>query len=134
ILAGMLRRSGGFDDLGRQRFAIKGSTSGERVQLVPAVVEILEAAGGPMMEEELFEALGRKTKVLPGTASMLRTMVPMFPLGDGRIGLIERDLPGGSAALREAEELLETELRSSNRGLTLHQALQLVRPLSAAHG
>lgn len=133
VLAGMLRRSRRFDDLGRQRFALLGSGSGERVQLLPAVVEILERSGHPMAEDTVFEALGRRTKVLPVTASLLRTMVPVFPLGDGRLGLVERDLPGGSAAVHEAEELLETELRARGRGLTSFQALELVRPLSRAH-
>ncbi len=133
VLAGMLRRSERFDDLGRQRFALQGSGSGERVQLLPAVVEILEREGEPMAEEAVFEALGRRTKVLPGTALLLRTVVPVFPVGDGRLGLVERDLPGGSAAIREASELLETELRARGRGLTSFQALELVRPLSQTH-
>src|SRR5690606_35872229 len=80
-----------------------------------------------------FGALARKTTVLPRTALLLRTMVPLFPLGDGRIGLVERDIPGGVPAVREAEELLETELRARGRGLTMFQAFELVRGLSEAH-
>lgn len=130
LLASMLRHSGSFDDLGRQRFALAGSSGGERLQLVPALVAILESAGGPMDEAVLFDELRTRTTVLETTAAGLRSTLPLVPLGDGRIGLLERDVPGGREAAHEAAELIETELRRRSRGLTYFQALQMLRGIA----
>ncbi|PRP95253.1 DNA-directed RNA polymerase subunit alpha C-terminal domain-containing protein [Enhygromyxa salina] len=133
LLSSMLRRSGEVEDLGRQRFALRGSVPQTRVHLVPAAVEILDRAGAPIPEDQLRARLGERVEVLDATFNTLRTSIPVFPLGDGRLGLIERDIPGGLDAIQLAGELLEVVLRQRGRGLSYHQALGELRQLSPEH-
>lgn len=122
LLTSMLRRSPLLTYLGRQRFALPDSGPQTRVQLVPAAVEILEQAGGPLSDQELRARLSERVQLLDQSFMILRTTIPLFPTGAGTVGLVERDLPGGLAALQSAGEQLETVLRGRGRGLTFHQA------------
>lgn len=133
LLTSMLRRSGQVDDLGRQRFALTGTSPKARLHLVPAAVEILERAGKPIPEQLLRERLNERVEVLDTTFNTLRTTVPLFHTGDGNIGLITRDLPGGLAAVQAAGEHLELLLRRRGRGLSFHQAHNELRALSPEH-
>lgn len=133
LLSSMLRRSGRVEDLRRQRFALKGTSPQARVHLLPAMIEILERAGGPISEELLRERLYERVEVLETTFVGLRTTVPLFPTGDGRLGLVTRDLPGGLAAVHAAGVHLEAVLRKRGRGLTFHLALNELHTLSPEH-
>lgn len=127
LLAGMMRKSGEFEDFGRQRFALAGVGDGKRVQLAPAMVEILKEAGAPVKEAVLRAELEKKTTVLDTTFPLLLCYVPLFTTGDGRVGLIDRDIPGGMDAVREAGECLEEELRMRGKGVGHHRALEVLR-------
>jgi hypothetical protein len=131
VLVGMIRQAGAVADLGRQRVALIGVYD-TRLKVVPSLVEYLENAGGPVPESVAREAvLGFGSS--PSTYVGIRTRPPLFPTGDGKIGLIGRDLPGGEAAINVAGAHLERLLRSRNVGLTLHQALLEVHSLSVDH-
>ena len=133
LLTSMLRRSGELEDLGRQRFALERASPQARLQLIPAAIEILEHAGQPLTEAQLRERLRERIEVLDNTFNTLRTSIPLFPIGDGHLGLVTRDLPGGLDAVQAAGEHLEVVLRNRGRGLSFHQALGEVQALSPEH-
>ncbi|WP_219906740.1 DNA-directed RNA polymerase subunit alpha C-terminal domain-containing protein, partial [Enhygromyxa salina] len=133
LLTSMLRRCGEVEDLGRQRFALEGGSPQARVHLLDAAVEILERAGGPISEAQLRERLSERVEVLDTTFNSLRTSLPVFPTGDGRLGLAARDLVGGLDAIQAAGEHLEVVLRQRGRGLSFHQALAELHALSPEH-
>jgi hypothetical protein len=132
-LASLLRLSGRVDYLGRLRVALKDSGQEERLQYVQLLQSILEQAGTPLPFDELLVRARVHTDLLETTAALRVNASPFVRLDDSRIGLVERDIPGGPQAVAAAIEAVIRVLRDTQVGLTPHQATLVVNGLSDVH-
>jgi hypothetical protein len=132
-LASLLRLSKQVDYLGRLRVAAKESGQEQRLQYEETLESLLEEAGGPLDFTELLDRARVRTDISDGGAASTVISAPFVRLDDRRIGLVERDIPGGPQAVAGAIEAVVQKLNETERGLTPHQATQLVNALSADH-
>src|SRR5690606_20335483 len=116
-LASLLRRSGQVDYLGRLRVALRGGGQQERLRFEDLFLELLEDAGAPLPFDELLRRARTHTDVREETAKMLLNQAPFVRLDQTRIGLVERDIPGGPEAVATAVEAVATRLAETERGL-----------------
>lgn len=132
-LASVLRLSGQVDYLGRLRVALKEGAQEERLQYVGLLQQVLVDAGAPLPFDELL-ARARIQSDIPEASASLRVLAPPFiRIDDSRIGLVERDIPGGPQAVAAAIEAVVRTLNDTELGLTPHQATQVVSSLSDVH-
>jgi mRNA-degrading endonuclease RelE of RelBE toxin-antitoxin system len=133
-LAALLRRSGRLRYLGRNRFnLLDGAESQGRIHYLEELIRIVRDHGGPMAWDEVFAELRKKTTAPTGTVTTT-LMRPPFVICDGdRVGLLDRDLPGGAAAMVEALEHVADVLERRGRGLGAAQVQSDVARLSQHH-
>lgn len=132
-LAALLRKSGRLRYLGRNRFSLLEAPAEGRIHYHDELARILREHGAPMRSDDLVAELHKRT-----TASELATNMalhrPIFLRCDAeRIGLLDRDLPGGTAALAEALDHITSVLEHRQRGLGAAQVKTHVSRLSADH-
>ncbi len=126
LLGSILRLSGAFHDLGRQRFGVLGARGQPRAQYLPTLVRLLKEAGRPLSRDKLREGLGAKTTFNESTFSLITVRIPLLPVDADRIGLIDRDVPGGRDAMLRATQHLAVELRARRHGISFAEALEIV--------
>jgi DNA-directed RNA polymerase alpha subunit len=117
-LAEILRRSPEVRYLGRMRVALAGANEEERLKFADVAHEILAAHGEPLELEELRRRITSQTTI--GELSF-RSMVlhtPFVAVDDERVGLMSRDVPGGTDAIGAFADALALELERSQRGLS----------------
>lgn len=131
-LASLLRTSGEVDYLGRLRVALRGSAEA-RLHFEDLFFELLQRAGGPLTTEALLAQARQHTDVQENTANLMLREAPFVRLDLTRVGLLERDVPGGPEAVAEAVAAVTDHLEATQKGLTPHQATQLVQALSPTH-
>jgi superfamily I DNA/RNA helicase len=133
-LGSLLRRSGKVRYLGRLRVSLLASPEDQgRVKFHEELTRILRARGEPMRRDELVRELGKKTSVNELTLNMCLSRSQFLRCGDDRIGLLDRDLPGGTEALAEAVEHTAALLEHRQRGLGSAQLWAEVTRLSQTH-
>jgi len=132
-LASVLRLSGQVDYLGRLRVALKDGGQEDRLQYLELLQRILEAAGAPLTFNELLAQARIQTDIPEATATLRVAAPPFVRLDDSRIGLVERDIPGGPQAVAAAIEAVIRVLNDTQLGLTPHQATRIVNALSPVH-
>lgn len=132
-LASVLRLSGRVEYLGRLRVASKDSGHDERLHYEELFEQILEDAGGPLDFKELLARARHQTDMADGTAIQMVREAPFVRLDERRVGLVERDIPGGPHAVAAAIEAVIQTLNETQNGLTPHQATVLVNAISAVH-
>ncbi|MCU0672984.1 MAG: hypothetical protein MUE69_09375 [Myxococcota bacterium] len=133
-LASMIRVDGTLRYLGRLRVALDHRDAPEeRTYLRDVALQVLRSSGAPMRKDLLYATLTESAACseLAFTTMVLRA--PFVPLDDERIGLLERDLPGGADAAAEAVEALESELEARGVGLAPAEALEVVHELEGPH-
>lgn len=133
-IASLLRRSGRVNYLGRLRVKLLGGDrDAARVQCQEEISRLLWQRGEPMTRAALLRALQRKVTVRDSgfSSSIHRPQFLLFD--DGRVGLMERDLPGGLEALVDAIDHVAAALHRRGRGYGMAQALAAVQGLSATH-
>lgn len=131
-LSSILRQSNEVRHLGRQ-VVVLPKTKGERLQVRALVISILEEAGRPLPTSEIIRR-GLERRGLDELT--IRQMLPRAPFIQprrGHFGLVERDLPGGASALKQATEALYTALKRQRRGLFPVEAAEVVRAISPKH-
>lgn len=131
LLAGMLRRSGQVVDLRRQRFALREAGSQNRVLLTPTLLEYVERAGRPVARSELREYLSQKTTFRELSFNLALTRLPLLPVDEKRVGLLDRDVPGGREAMVQAGHLLKAWLEERGEGLAYRKALTALQGASS---
>jgi hypothetical protein len=132
-LASLLRLSGQVDYLGRLRVALKDGGQEERLQYLELLQGILEAAASPLAFNELLSRARVQTDIPEATAALRVAAPPFIRLDDSRIGLVERDIPGGPQAVAAAIEAVIRVLNDTQLGLTPHQATLIINALSPVH-
>ena len=133
-LASMIRVDGTLRYLGRLRVALDHRDAPEeRTYLRDVALQVLRSSGAAMRKDLLYATLTESAACseLAFTTMVLRA--PFVPLDDERIGLLERDLPGGADAAAEAVEALESELETRGVGLAPAEALEVVHELEGPH-
>jgi hypothetical protein len=131
-LASLLRLSGKVDYLGRLRVATKDAGQ-ERLQYELLLEQVLRQAGSPLSLEGLIALARVQTDLPEASASSTTLMAPFVRLDDTRVGLLDRDVPGGSTAVAAAIEAVIKALTDTQLGLTPFQATSLVHALSETH-
>lgn len=133
-LASLLRRSGRVTYLGRLRVALLDREDGP--DPVPRGIcrRLLLTRGGPMTRDELLSALRSRMTVRELTFAGLLLRPQFLHCDDERVGLTERDLPGGTEALAMALEHMAGVMERRQRGFGRGQVLAEIAALSPAHG
>lgn len=133
-LASLLRRSGRVRSLGRLRFALPSASDDQgRVFALHELVRILRKRGAPVLRDQLTAELRKKTSFNELTIRVYLARAPFLLCAPDLIGLLDRDLPGGAAALTEAVEHTVALLRRRRRGLAAVQLHAEVTRISPAH-
>jgi hypothetical protein len=132
-LASLLRLSGQIDYLGRLRVALKNSGQEDRLQYVELLQRIVTEAGAPLAFDELLARARVQTDIPESTATLRIAALPFVRMDESRIGLVERDIPGGPQAVATAIEAVVRVLHESQLGLTPHQATNIVNALTETH-
>lgn len=133
-LGSLVRGSPELVYLGRLRVALPaGEESQTRVFIHEAVEKILREAGAPVSKDELFAKLRARLGASPLTLQALLAKPGFVRVDDDRVGLLDRDVPGGAEAIAEALDQLEAILDRRGRGLSSHHASAEVRQLSLPH-
>ncbi len=132
-----LKRSGRFRDAGFVRLALPGGREPapkKAPTLAQEILSILRAHGGPLPDGELRLALAERTSCHPDLLSFLLGRAPFVRCDADRIGLVERDLPGGAAAVERAADHVAAALDRRGTGLAAGELRAEIAPLSRAHG
>lgn len=133
-LASLLRRSERFRYLGRNRFALYNAPDERgRIRYSDELSRILREHGGPMRRDDLMSELRKKTSAPEMTIATYLARPPFLRVDSERIGLLERDLPGGAPALAHALEHVAGVLEDRQRGLGSGQLQAQVSRLSPEH-
>lgn len=117
-LAALMKASGTVRYLGRQRVVLPESQADDtRVYMHDELERLLQQAGEPVLRNELLEKLSQRLGITEiGIATAFNR--PQFVRVDAdRIGLLARDVPGGTAAITEAGDHVEALLARRGRGL-----------------
>lgn len=130
VLVALIRAGEELTYLGRGRVALAGEDGSEgRVFVHDVVEDLLRVAGAPLDKQRLLDQLRARVAVteyaFPGIFQR-----PQFVRMDAdRVGLMDRDVPGGAGAINEAAEHAENALSRRGRGLSsrhLHREIQLL--------
>lgn len=133
-LGSLLRRSGHVRSLGRLRFALKSASDDQGpVFALHELVRILRERGTPVLRDQLTSELRKKTSFKERTVKMYLAHAPFLQCDPDLIGLLDRDLPGGAAALTEAADHTAALLRRRRRGLSAFQLHAEVTRISPTH-
>jgi len=134
-LASLLRRSGRVTYLGRLRVALLDREDDPaRLRYHEEMRRLLLSRGGPMTRDELLSALRSRMTVRELTFAGLLLRPQFLHCDDERIGLTERDLPGGTEALAMALEHMAVVMERRQRGFGRGQVRAEIAGLSPAHG
>jgi hypothetical protein len=104
-LASILRDATEVRYLGRNVVGLPEAAE-DRLHLREAVIGILQAAGGPLDEEDLRTRLSAVRGLAEHTWLILRVRKPVVLFEDDRVGLQPRDVPGGEEAVERATSAL----------------------------
>jgi hypothetical protein len=128
-LSALLRRSGKVRYLGRHRVSVLDAPEGgARVHFHDELLRILRDRSAPMPRQELVAELRRKTDAKEQTIALCLTRPQFLRCSEDLVGLMERDLPGGTEALAEATEHVAALLERRAKGLGTGQLwLEVVR-------
>lgn len=132
-LAALLRRSGRLRYLGRNRFSLLEAPDEGRIYYHEELARILREHGAPMLRADLIAELGKRTTVSELAVNMTLAKPTFLRCDAERIGLLERDLPGGAPALAEALDHIASVLEHRQRGLGAAQVKTHVSRLSPEH-
>jgi len=106
---------------------------GERIELRDEMVSMVRGNGQPIDEEVLFARLREKIDFRDNSVRLVSLRPPFLKMGGGRLGLVDRDLPGGTEAIEEVGEHLEGLLARKGKGLTVDALCAETQRLSALH-
>lgn len=133
-LAALVRSDGRLRYLGRLRVALPESVGNEsRIFVHDQVEELLVAAGEPMARSDLLAKLGERLGATEIAILSALNRPQFVRVDETRMGLLSRDVPGGSKAALEAADLIDTILARRERGLSEAHVVEEVRRLSAVH-
>ncbi|MEN9578921.1 MAG: hypothetical protein RJA70_1930, partial [Pseudomonadota bacterium] len=87
----------------------------------------------PLSLDELLALARVQTDVPEASASSRTLTAPFVRLDESRVGLLDRDVPGGPPAVAAAIEAVVRSLNETQLGLTPYRATSLVNALSDVH-
>lgn len=134
VLAALIKSGSELTYLGRLRVVLPGNREEEgRTHAHELILDLVRNAGEPMVVSAIMGA----TKARIGVSDFAVTQVlgrPQFVRVDlDRVGLVERDVPGGLGAIVEAADHVAALLDRRNRGLSSFHLHQEVAQLSEVH-
>jgi hypothetical protein len=120
--------------VGRWQFALPGAADvTSPLSMRERVVHILRAHGEPMPRAALVAELRRASNARDTNFRRCLSQPGVLRCARGRIGLVDRDLPGGRKAAAKAAAHAVALLERRRRGLTLKALHAELRALSPAH-
>jgi hypothetical protein len=121
-LASLLRQGNEVRYLGRLRVALPGvSDESGRIHVKAGLRGALEDHGGPMPRKALIATARERTGTSETTLGLAVLALPFVRLDNDTVGLLERDLPGGTEAVLAVTERLQAWLSERNEGATGHE-------------
>lgn len=133
-VAAMLRLDSRVRYLGKLRVALDASTATrQRMHLHDALVDIVRAAPAPIRRDDLLAIVRRTLACSDDAFAAAALHAPLLAVDEHRIGLLDRDLPGGRAAIAAAVDALCGELERRGDGLTSREAVMFVHGLGGAY-
>jgi superfamily I DNA/RNA helicase/mRNA-degrading endonuclease RelE of RelBE toxin-antitoxin system len=133
-LGALLKDTPDINYLGRNRVALPQSASAEnRIYIHEALEKLLREAGAPVPRSTLLERLEAQLGASEIALNQVFGRPQFVRLGEDRVGLRSRDIPGGEAAAQEAADLIASVLARRELGLSAWQAHEQVVVLSAQH-
>lgn len=133
-LGALLRDTDQIRYLGRNRVALPESENAEsRIYIHEALELLLKEAGAPVARSSLVERIEVQLGATDIALAQVFSRPQFVRLGEDRVGLRVRDVPGGEAAISDATDLIESVLLRRDSGLSSWQAHQEVRTLSPEH-
>ena len=118
-LAGMLKRSEEVNYLGRLRVALpEHGASEERIHIEPLLLRLLSETSQPVPIQDLLAAAQEHISIPELTYTMMVKRPPFVQVDEQRIGLIERDVPGGAEAIAMFEDALAEALGQRQSGMS----------------
>lgn len=134
VLAALIKASEELHYLGRLRVALPGAREdADRIFLHELMEKILRDSGEPLPKEELVSRIRARIGITDFAINQAITRPEFVRVDLDRIGLVERDVPGGQAAIDEARDEAATLLERRDRGLSIFHVHEEVSRLSAAH-
>jgi superfamily I DNA/RNA helicase/mRNA-degrading endonuclease RelE of RelBE toxin-antitoxin system len=131
-LAELIRAGSRLKYLGRLRVALPGSPeNASRIRVHELAEQLLRDAGEPMTRDELVSRIRERLGASELALLQVFTRPQFVRLDARRMGLLDRDVPGGARAVAEATEHAEALLRRRERGLSSYRLLETVAGLSA---
>lgn len=115
-LGSLLKESLHVRYLGRHTVSLGEQAGTARVHFDDLTKALLERHGGPMPEAELRALVERERTVKDLTWTGLLRRHPFVLLGEQRVGLMPRDVPGGEEAIARFVTALESSLRVAGKG------------------
>jgi superfamily I DNA/RNA helicase/mRNA-degrading endonuclease RelE of RelBE toxin-antitoxin system len=134
VLAALIKAGSELHYLGRLRVALPGTKDDtDRIYLHELMEEILREAGEPLARDEIVSRIRARIGITDLAINQAITRPEFVRVDLDRIGLVERDVPGGQAAIDEARDEAATLLERRDRGLSIFHVHEEVSRLSAAH-
>lgn len=128
-LASLLRQGNAIRYLGRLRVALPGgSDESGRIHVKEALRSVLDQGGGPMARRDLLTSARDRAGASETTLGLAVSKLPFVRLSGDRVGLLDRDLPGGTDSVLTLTDRLEGWLTERNEGAT---SFEILRQLEA---
>jgi len=134
VLAALIKAGQELSYLGRLRVALPGAADGgSRIFVFEAFEKLLRDEGAPMSRDLLLERTRARIGVSTFTLNFMLSRPPLVRVDADRMGLLDRDVPGGAAAITEAADHAANLLARRGRGISGHHIHVEVQLLSDAH-
>lgn len=132
-LYALIKAGSALRPLGRARVTLDVPGAEERRHMKNEIVACLVAAGSPVEQQELVQRARRRTGASLNSCRLAVNGSVFVRFDDGRIGLLDRDVPGGARAIAVARDHVERVFLSRQEGLASGHVVDLVRLLSRTH-
>jgi mRNA-degrading endonuclease RelE of RelBE toxin-antitoxin system len=132
-LAALIKAGSKLRYLGRLRVALPSAANESRVLVHEHVERLLREAGEPMTREEIATRVHERLGVSELALQQVLSRPQFVKVDAQRVGLTDRDIPGGRVAVDEALDHLEALFLRRGRGLSHFQAKESIASLSHAH-
>jgi superfamily I DNA/RNA helicase len=134
VLAALVKSGDELTYLGRLRVALPGGGEDEsRTYVHELALQLLRDAGEPMQKDTLIASIRARIGVTDFAINQVLQRPQLVRVDLDRIGLLERDVPGGTPAINEAIEHVASVLNRRNRGLSSFDVHREVERLSVPH-
>jgi hypothetical protein len=134
VLAALIKAGTELTYLGRLRVVLPGSKdNADRIYVHELIEQLLRDAAEPLSKDELVTRIRARIGITDLAISQALTRPQFVRVDLDRIGLLDRDVPGGQPAVDEARDEIAAILERRGRGLSMFHVHEELARLSAVH-